>query len=127
MLFRYRVCVVLNNAERPLNLLSKHYRDGADYTVFVTSKNMKCFLCADIDPLVIEGVPAPTLLGQGILVRMWDPRIVRSRLGHEGTSGTQNLHLHCLILSPHLALQCMWSVIVQGAAPPRPPQRNPLL
>lgn len=45
MSFRRQTFMILNSPNDPLNLSVKLSIDGKDYTIFITSRSMKCFVC----------------------------------------------------------------------------------
>lgn len=47
MSFRRQAFMILNNQSDPLNLSAKLSFEGKDYTVFISSESMKCFVCGD--------------------------------------------------------------------------------
>lgn len=47
MSFRRQALMILNSQSDPLNLSAKLSIEGKDYTVFISSESMKCFICGD--------------------------------------------------------------------------------
>lgn len=47
MSFRRFTYMIPNSQNEPLNLVLKIAVEGKDYTIFVTSDNMRCFLCSE--------------------------------------------------------------------------------
>lgn len=47
MSFRRQALMILNSQSDPLNLSAKLSIEGKDYTVFISSESMKCFVCGD--------------------------------------------------------------------------------
>ncbi|KAL0161320.1 hypothetical protein M9458_045045, partial [Cirrhinus mrigala] len=47
MSFRRQTFMILNSQSDPLNLSAKLNIDGKDYTVFISSESMRCFVCGD--------------------------------------------------------------------------------
>lgn len=47
MSFRRQVFMILNSHSDPLNLSVKLTIEGKDYTIFISSESMKCFICGD--------------------------------------------------------------------------------
>ncbi|XDV37819.1 hypothetical protein PO909_007360 [Leuciscus waleckii] len=49
MSFRRQALMILNSQSDPLNLSVKLSIDGKDYTVFISSESIKCFVCGEFD------------------------------------------------------------------------------
>lgn len=47
MSFRRQVFMILNSQSDPLNLSVKLSIDGKDYTIFISSESMRCFVCGE--------------------------------------------------------------------------------
>jgi len=47
MSFRHQALMILNSQSDPLNLSVKLSIEGKDYTVFISSESMKCFVCGE--------------------------------------------------------------------------------
>ncbi len=47
MSFRHQAFMIFNSQSDPLNLSAKLSIDGKDYTIFISSDSMRCFVCGD--------------------------------------------------------------------------------